>query len=60
MDQVSILPVSALPQRSEDNAEVCPKCSYHNRIGARARLVQLLDAEGQFEVGANIAANLIL
>lgn len=38
----------------EDNAEVCPKCSYHNRIGARARLVQLLDAEGQFEVGANV------
>jgi acetyl-CoA carboxylase carboxyl transferase subunit beta len=38
----------------EDNSEVCPKCSYHNRIGARARLVQLLDAEGQFEVGANV------
>jgi acetyl-CoA carboxylase carboxyl transferase subunit beta len=38
----------------EDNAEVCPKCGYHNRIGARARLVQLLDAEGQFEIGANV------
>ncbi len=38
----------------EDNAEVCPKCGFHNRIGARARLVQLLDAEGQFEVGANV------
>lgn len=38
----------------EDNSEVCPKCSYHNRIGARARLVQLLDADGQFEVGANV------
>ncbi len=38
----------------EDNAEVCPKCSHHNRIGARARLLQLLDAEGQFEVGANV------
>jgi acetyl-CoA carboxylase carboxyl transferase subunit beta len=38
----------------EDNSEVCPKCSYHNRIGARARLIQLLDAEGQFEVGANV------
>lgn len=38
----------------EDNAEVCPKCGYHNRIGARARLAQLLDAEGQFEVGANV------
>lgn len=38
----------------EDNSEVCPKCSYHNRIGARARLLQLLDAEGQFEIGANV------
>ena len=38
----------------EDNAEVCPNCSHHNRIGARARLVQLLDAEGQFEIGANV------
>lgn len=38
----------------EDNSEVCPKCGYHNRIGARARLVQLLDAEGQFEIGANV------
>jgi len=38
----------------EDNAEVCPKCSYHNRIGARARLAQLLDAEGQFEIGAKV------
>lgn len=38
----------------EDNAEVCPKCGYHNRIGARARLAQLLDAEEQFEVGAEV------
>jgi len=38
----------------EDNSEVCPKCGYHNRIGARERLVQLLDAEGQFEVGAQV------
>jgi acetyl-CoA carboxylase carboxyl transferase subunit beta len=38
----------------EDNAEVCPKCGYHNRIGARARLAQLLDPEGQFEVGAEV------
>lgn len=38
----------------EDNAEVCPKCGFHNRIGARARLAQLLDAEGQFEVGAAV------
>jgi len=38
----------------EDNSEVCPKCGYHNRIGARARLMQLLDAEGQFEIGSNV------
>ncbi len=37
-----------------DNAEVCPKCSYHNRIGARERLAQLLDAEGQFEIAATV------
>ena len=38
----------------EDNAEVCPKCAYHNRIGARDRLVQLLDVENQIEIGAGI------
>jgi acetyl-CoA carboxylase carboxyl transferase subunit beta len=38
----------------EDNVEVCPKCGFHNRIGARARLAQLLDAEGQFEIGATV------
>lgn len=38
----------------EDNAEVCPKCGHHNRMGARARLEHLLDAEGKFEIGANV------
>jgi acetyl-CoA carboxylase carboxyl transferase subunit beta len=38
----------------EDNAEVCPKCAHHNRIGARARLALLLDPEGQFEIGASV------
>ncbi len=38
----------------EDNSGVCPKCAYHNRIGARERLAQLLDAEGQFEIGASV------
>jgi len=38
----------------EDNAEVCPKCGHHSRIGARARITQLLDAEGQFEIGAEV------
>ena len=36
----------------DNNLEVCPKCSHHNRIGARNRLNQLLDAEAQsqFEI----------
>jgi acetyl-CoA carboxylase carboxyl transferase subunit beta len=38
----------------DDNAEVCPKCSYHNRIGARQRIALLLDTDGQFEVGASV------
>lgn len=38
----------------ETNAEVCPKCGYHNRIGARARLNVLLDPEKRKEIGANI------
>ena len=36
----------------ETNLEVCPKCGHHQRIGARARLAMLLDAEGQHEIGA--------
>jgi acetyl-CoA carboxylase carboxyl transferase subunit beta len=40
----------------EENASVCPKCAYHNRLGARARLSHLLDAEGQFEIGAQVQA----
>ena len=39
----------------ETNAEVCPKCSHHNRIGARARLNHLLDPdEKRIEIGANV------
>lgn len=38
----------------ESNAEVCPKCSYHNRISARSRLDLLLDAEGRSEIGAEV------
>jgi len=38
----------------EKNINVCPKCGFHNRIGARARLEQLLDSEGRFEIGAEI------
>jgi acetyl-CoA carboxylase carboxyl transferase subunit beta len=38
----------------ESNLEVCPKCGHHHRIGARARLAMLLDAENQHEIGAHI------
>lgn len=38
----------------ERNIEVCPKCSHHMRIGARARLEQFLDAEPRVEIGAEI------
>ena len=40
----------------ERNANVCPKCGYHNRIGARERLDLLLDPEGRFEIGAEVAS----
>jgi acetyl-CoA carboxylase carboxyl transferase subunit beta len=39
----------------ESNASVCPKCSYHIRLPARARLDLLLDPEGRFEIGAEVA-----
>ena len=38
----------------ESNAEVCPKCAHHNRIGARQRLDLLLDANKRVEIGANV------
>jgi acetyl-CoA carboxylase carboxyl transferase subunit beta len=38
----------------EANAEVCPKCDYHNRISARDRLNLLLDEEGRIEIGAEV------
>jgi acetyl-CoA carboxylase carboxyl transferase subunit beta len=31
---------------------VCPKCGHHMRIGARARIDALLDAEGRVEIGS--------
>jgi acetyl-CoA carboxylase carboxyl transferase subunit beta len=38
----------------EANAEVCPKCEYHNRISARERLHLLLDENGRNEIGADV------
>lgn len=38
----------------EKNLNVCPKCSYHNRIGARERLDLTLDPDGRYEIGAQV------
>ncbi len=38
----------------ERNLEVCPKCAYHNRIGARRRLDVFLDDEAREEIGADL------
>ncbi|MCK9379586.1 MAG: acetyl-CoA carboxylase, carboxyltransferase subunit beta [Sulfuritalea sp.] len=38
----------------ENNQNVCPKCSHHLRLRARVRLDALLDAEGRFEIGAEV------
>ena len=37
-----------------NNAQVCPKCGHHHRIGARERLDRLLDAQGRFEIGPDV------
>ncbi|TAK40873.1 MAG: acetyl-CoA carboxylase carboxyltransferase subunit beta [Betaproteobacteria bacterium] len=38
----------------EKNLNVCPKCGHHQRMSARARLEALLDADGRFEIGAEV------
>jgi acetyl-CoA carboxylase carboxyl transferase subunit beta len=38
----------------ERTLQVCPKCSHHMRIGARARLEALLDPEGRYEIGQEV------
>ena len=38
----------------EQNQNVCPTCSHHHRIGARARLDAFLDAEGRYEIGQEV------
>ncbi|MDO8767923.1 MAG: acetyl-CoA carboxylase, carboxyltransferase subunit beta [Burkholderiaceae bacterium] len=38
----------------EQSQNVCPSCSHHLRIGARARLNSFLDAEGRYEIGQEV------
>ncbi len=38
----------------ESNLDVCPKCTYHMRIGARRRLDLFLDPEPRVEIGASL------
>ena len=38
----------------EQNQNVCPKCGFHHRLRSRERLDLLLDAEGRFEIGAEV------
>ncbi|HQZ01897.1 MAG TPA: acetyl-CoA carboxylase, carboxyltransferase subunit beta [Thauera sp.] len=38
----------------DSNQGVCPKCGHHHRLRARQRLDMLLDAEGRFEIGAEV------
>jgi len=38
------------------NMGVCPKCSHHNRIGARRRLDLFLDEQDQVEIAADLIA----
>lgn len=40
----------------ERNMDVCPKCGYHNRIGARRRLDLFLDKESREEIAADLQA----
>ncbi len=38
----------------EQNQNVCPSCSHHHRIDARARLNNFLDPEGRYEIGQEV------
>ncbi|MDO4592675.1 MAG: acetyl-CoA carboxylase, carboxyltransferase subunit beta [Comamonadaceae bacterium] len=38
----------------ESNQNVCPTCSHHHRIGARARLNHFLDGEGRYEIAQEV------
>ena len=39
----------------ESNSNVCPKCDYHMRIGARRRLDLFLDKQPRTEIGTNLS-----
>lgn len=36
--------------------QVCPKCGFHHRIGARSRLTNFLDADSAVEIAADVQA----
>ena len=38
----------------DNQQNVCPKCNHHMRLTARERLDFLLDAEGRYEIGADV------
>jgi acetyl-CoA carboxylase carboxyl transferase subunit beta len=38
----------------DNNLQVCPKCSHHNRISARDRLDTFLDEDERFELGSEV------
>jgi acetyl-CoA carboxylase carboxyl transferase subunit beta len=38
----------------EQNQNVCPTCSHHMRISARARLDAFLDPQGRYEIGQEV------
>ncbi len=38
----------------ENNLNVCPKCNFHNRLGARTRLELLFDPEHRYEIGMEV------
>ena len=44
----------------ERNQEVCTKCDYHMRIGARRRLEAFFDESGRSEIGAGLEAEDVL
>ena len=44
----------------EENLEVCPKCSHHMPIRARARLASLFDADSMREIGAELGPTDVL